>query len=294
MKPFWPFASLALCIAFAAQGCGNDLGECDEAAAERLVYGRNRLVATPGQALAHDSCGNGAFCHSARAEGDNRVGAPHGLDFDMIPSATGWRTMLDYAEDAWAAVEDGSMPPRGVGSTKVGSGDWSYERRRSDDSPRMPSIYTAEGKEIFRNWLACDMPFVAETTLEGQPSGDGDGDGDADDDSGVPAGTVDWGTIYADIVEPNCALGGCHDDKAGAGSLRMGSACGAFEALQQAGPCAQPRMTPGDEDSFILEKLRDEAPSCGFRMPTTGRLSESDIARVAEWVESGARAVDCD
>jgi hypothetical protein len=292
MKPSLPLASLVTCIALAAQACGGDLGACDEEAAEQLVYGRNRLVATAGQALAHDSCGNGAFCHSAKATGDNRVGAPHGLDFDMIPSATGWRTLLDYAEAAWAAVEDGSMPPRGAGATKVGSGDWCYERQRAADAPRVPTIYTAEGKEIFRNWLACDMPFVAETTLEDEPSG-GDGDGDGDEDGGVPSGTVDWGTIYADIVAPNCALGGCHDDRSGAGSLKMGDACGAFEALQQPGPCDRARVTPGDADSFMLEKLRDEAPSCGFRMPTTGRLAESDIARVAEWIEAGARAAEC-
>jgi hypothetical protein len=29
-------------------------------------------------------------------------------------------------------------------------------------------------------------------------------------------------------------------------------------------------------------------------MPTTGRLSESDIARVAEWIGAGAPAAACD
>lgn len=292
MKAFRPLAWAISCFALATSGCGGDLGACDEAAAEALVYGHGDLVATKGQALAHDSCGNGVFCHSARATGDNRVGAPHGLDFDMIPSPSGWRTLLDYAQDAWEAVDDGAMPPRGVGSTKVGDGDWSYEKERAGDSPRMPSIYTAEGKEIFRNWLACDMPIVTETKLDAGPV---DGDGDVDEDAGVePVDGPDWGAIYADIVQPSCALGGCHDERSGAGGLKMGSACGAYEALQQSGSCGKPRMTPGDDDSFLLEKLRDDAPSCGFRMPSTGPLGEAEIARIARWVDTGAHARDCD
>jgi len=47
-------------------GCGGeDLGECDLAAAEEMVFSQQGLVATKGQALLHDTCGNGAFCHSS-------------------------------------------------------------------------------------------------------------------------------------------------------------------------------------------------------------------------------------
>lgn len=273
--------------------CGDDLGACDETAATKLVFGRGNLAATVGQAMAHDTCGNGVFCHSSKATGDNRVGAPHGLDFDMVPTPSGWNTLREHAAQAWEAIDEGSMPPRGVGATKVGNGDWSYDRRRGDGAPRIPSIYSAEGKEIFRNWLACDLPIVDDTVLP-PPIVDDAGRDAGDEDSGSEPLAVDWGTIYADIIQPNCVLGGCHDQNSGAGGLKMGDPCGAFDALQHAGVCNKRRVLPGDTDSFLLEKLRDETPSCGFRMPSTNRLEERDIARVTEWVATGAHSEECD
>jgi len=287
-------ACVLSCVLILAGACGSDLGECDPGAAETLVFGRGMLAATAGQALAHDSCGNGVFCHSSKAAGDDRVGAPYGLDFDMVPEPSGWNTLREHAERAWEELDEGTMPPRGVGSTKVGDGDWSYDRERASDAPRLPSIYSSEGKEIFRNWLACDLPIVQDTTLP-PPAGVPDaGPGPGDDDAGVEPGAADWGTIYADIIEPNCSLGGCHNEASGAGGLKMSDVCGAFEALQHSGPCGKRRVTPGEADSFLLEKLADETPSCGTRMPSTRRLPEADIARVAEWVASGAAAMDCD
>lgn len=291
MKSYRPLTWFVL---ITASACGDDLGECDALAAETLVYGRGNLAATSGQALAHDSCGNGVFCHASAAQGDNRVGAPYGLDFDMVPSPHGWDTLREHAEAAWEAVDEGMMPPRGVGSLKVGDGDWSYERERAEGSPRMPSIYSSEGKEIFRNWLACDMPIVEETTLPQGGSGGHDSGLDPGEDSGVEPADADWGAIYADIIRPNCVLGGCHDDASGAGVLKMGELCGALEALRQAGPCAKRRLTPGDPASFLMEKINDETPSCGSRMPSTGRLSNDDIARLAGWIADGAVSKDCD
>jgi hypothetical protein len=113
-------APLAL-AAFAAQtsssGCtAEDLGACDMETAQELVYSPNGMVATKGQAIAHDSCGNGVFCHSSGAHGDDRFGAPAEMDFDMLPNPDGLGQMLDHAEDAWGLVESEDMPPRGVGA----------------------------------------------------------------------------------------------------------------------------------------------------------------------------------
>src|SRR5689334_24395405 len=99
-------------LAIAASACGSDLGAADEAAAEELVYGRGGLVATKGQALVHDSCGNAAFCHSSTAKGKRRFGAPADLNFDMLPAPTGWPVIVDHRDEIWSIVLDGDMPPK--------------------------------------------------------------------------------------------------------------------------------------------------------------------------------------
>jgi hypothetical protein len=80
---------------------GGELDECEADAARELVYGRSGTVATKGQALAHDSCGNGSFCHSQGATGNLRHGAPRGMNFDMIPSPIGLEDILKHRERSW-------------------------------------------------------------------------------------------------------------------------------------------------------------------------------------------------
>ena len=73
----------ACAVALLAVGCKSELGPCDTEAARELVYSRDGMVATQGQALMHDSCGGAAFCHARGAEKAARLGAPAGMDFDM-------------------------------------------------------------------------------------------------------------------------------------------------------------------------------------------------------------------
>src|SRR5512139_2707899 len=104
-------------------GCGPDLGNCDMTAATQVVY--TAAEGTPfyqGQALIQQSCAGGN-CHAASAVGINRIGAPHGLNFDAEPLVAqstpdkvnelrnGLTKIRDVADTMWGQIEGGSMPP---------------------------------------------------------------------------------------------------------------------------------------------------------------------------------------
>jgi hypothetical protein len=263
--------------------CGSDLGTCNEAAARELVYSRAGLVATKGQALVHDSCGAGAFCHSSAATGKARFGAPGTMDFDMLPRPEGWPDVVSMRDPLWDAVQDDSMPPRGVGAHTLSNGDWAFDRDRKDPR-RLTNLNTHEGKAAFRNWLACGAPVVAETGIPSwaQPPVSGDG-----------GAIADFHQIFTEILTPKCATAGCHNSPA-AGGLVLVDECAAYEALLAQGSCGgEARVVPGDASSYLMDKLTKAMPQCGAPMPPAGKLPEAELTAIRNWVESGADAPAC-
>lgn len=269
-----------------ASACVPDLGECDQAAADEVVYGRGGLVATKGQALIHDSCGNAAFCHSKAATGSLRYGVPKGLDFDMLSEPTGWQLVRDHDSAIWKAVFDGDMPPRGIGAKVQGDGDWLFDSLRSSDARKLPPITSQAGKAAIRNWLACGAPVVSQTHVPDwvRPQIDGG------------TGTLsDWSDIYDTVIGPSCSLSNCHGALA-AGGLKMTDACSAYKNLKARGDCSMPRLVPGDGSSALVDKLESDKPTCGtLRMPPPplAPLPADVVARIRTWVESGAPAAQC-
>lgn len=269
-----------------ASSCGSDLGECDPAAADELVYGRNGLVATKGQALAHDSCGNGVFCHSSAAHGAERHGAPAGMNFDMLPTPNGVGDMLRHVDSAWALVAESTMPPSRVGHRVLGDGEWSIDVQRDVTSPHLASINTAEGRGVFRNWLACGAPVVVETQVPkwARPA--------VDPFAGTD--TPEWHDIYDVILRPQCALSGCHNTSGAAGRLAFGDECETHAALFSPGACGEPEVIAGNsEDSLLVNKLTAAEPRCGGPMPPIGTLPPSFADAIARWIDAGAVASDC-
>jgi hypothetical protein len=278
----------ALLATYFGVACGEDLGQCDEQAALQLVYGRNGLVATKGQALLHDSCGNAAFCHSSSATGDNRFGAPAGMDFDMLPP-TGWPEVVDMREEIWSAVDDGDMPPGERGKQVLGDGDWVFDQHRGKKAIHLPAVTTKDGKAALHNWLACGAPVVGHTQAPSwtQPS--------TDEDGGAGAGPS-WTMVYQQVIQPNCALSGCHDagGAKNSGGLDMSRLCGARDALLEKGCDGEPRVRPGDGGSLLIDKIESTQPRCGQRMPPpAGGLPGGAVTMVRAWVEGGADAPEC-
>ena len=273
-----------LCAAGTSSGCGaEELGECDQAAADQIVYSAAGLAATKGQALMHDSCGNGAFCHSSAAGGKLRWGAPGQLNFDMLPPS-GWPAVVEHRDEIWSSIADGQMPPPGVGHDVLGDGQWSFGLG-DETAETLPPVASREGKAALRNWLACGAPVVGNTRVPvwAQPPRDA---GAAD--------AMDWSGIFAQVIRPTCTPG-CHSS-ANAGGLVMVDECEAYDQLLDRATCGDaPRLVPGDEGSLLLDKIREQRPPCGQRMPPppASALAPEVVERIAAWVADGAPAQNC-
>ena len=167
----WPPTVMRLCVscgiaALLLCGCAPDLGECDIEVAKQVYYTDDevRLPAYGGQALVEASCGGGAFCHSEAATGPARYGVPAGLDFDVSIAETADQTarlrsgiarVREWRSGVWREVHAGTMPPGEIGEA-IRAGGLPYAE--------LPPLPTAEGKEILRNWLACNAPIVERAT----------------------------------------------------------------------------------------------------------------------------------
>jgi hypothetical protein len=270
--------------AVASQACGGEeLGECDEAAAEQVVYSAAGLAATKGQALMHDSCGNGAFCHSSAADGERRWGAPHELNFDMMPPR-GWPAVIEQREEIWSAVAGGEMPPSQRGHDVMADGQWSFALGE-ESAESLPPITTREGKAALRNWLACGAPVVGSTRVPvwAQPPRDAGG-----------AGEADWSAIFEQVIRPTCTPG-CHSAPT-AGGLVMLDECEAYEQLLARASCGDtPRLVPGEQDSLLIRKIAQEQPGCGQRMPPppASALAPDVVEWIKAWITAGAPAQNC-
>jgi len=201
-----------------------------------------------GQALVQSTCGDGSFCHAPVAVGADRLGVPAGLNFDValactdqtedpscaqpIESCEGAQTESAYctrlrglhdnqnqvnnwAEGMIQEIRSGTMPPGAAGQRVRNNTPWirTPDPDRPGRSDELPSIDSDEGREVVRNWLACQAPVIARTeippsaALELQPCQSVDeeiciygGPGE------LPAPV--WDEIYFGIMFTECLI--CH------------------------------------------------------------------------------------
>lgn len=108
-------------------------------------------------------------------------------------------------------------------------------------------------------------------------------------------------TATADDVQPilsrSCALGGCHLNAPGAGSLVLDAR---WKAAMVGVPSKQnpatPLVAPGDPArSWLVAKLRRPfcgascTQGCGGPMPPGEPVSPAELATIVGWIASGAR-----
>jgi hypothetical protein len=196
-----------------------------------------------GQALVQSSCGNGQFCHSPVARGSDRVGVPAGLNFDValacadetvdatcaqpIESCEDGEAQTAYCErlqrlysnqdeiTRWSEgmiqeMRSGAMPPGAAGRAVRDPTPWI---RGSDGTP-LPDIESDEGREIVRNWLACQAPVIARTEVAPSEADQLTPCASVDDEIcvyGGPQGDLPepaWGEIYWSLLFTRCVA--CH------------------------------------------------------------------------------------
>ncbi len=306
--PSWILIS---CGVFA--GCGTDLGECDLPVAKRVVYSPEGVPFYEGQALVHQSCAT-AFCHTAGAKGEQRKGVPHGLDFDVsvltMQSVTADVTRLrkgvtairDDAEEIYAQVESGAMPPGKEGKDARSAIAWKAQTAMGAlVDALLPDVATGDGTELLRNWLACGAPVVSATS---DAAADVLAGATAFGDTEMPLGTLvepNFESIYVNVLEGECRA--CHisngpysndqsvelDDVDQAYASLVGP--NAFAGGQCDGRGAL--VVPGDcEGSLFYQKLLPAGTwtnPCGDPMPLGGDpLSADTLAAICEWIDMGA------
>jgi mono/diheme cytochrome c family protein len=256
--------TVAVAIALTQGGCGSDLGECDMAA---LALSTDAAQSQPytGQRLVHQSCAAGQ-CHAESAKGVDRIGAPAGLNFDVVPADTsdaesakiirGESVVDENAEEMWEWISDGLMPPEGK---------------------RMP--LEGADKETVRNWLACGAPVIR------QP---------------LTVGGRDWAALFPSL-ETTC--GACHNAASTTGPwLALGDACttranllGSVASGTGCGTTGATLIVPSSPDaSLLLQKLESPMP-CGTVMPPDRNAATPSAlaAPLRQWIAAGALAPAC-
>jgi hypothetical protein len=253
----------SLALAFAGlQGCGTDLGECDMAA----LGGSNMpgmLSPHTGQIAVNTSCASGR-CHSQSATGENRVGAPAELNFDVVPVdlsdaervkvTKGATKVQDEKEEMWELIDSGDMPPEGQRAA--------------------PS---AADKEAIRNWLACGAEVVMAPATS------------------TPT-TADLTSIYTSLKNTCSACHSVGPDN----NFLSGTQCDMYNALvgktSMGSVCksnALPLVVPSNPDgSLFLQKMSSATPPCGSSMPLGAQpliqIAPGVVQAVREWIMAGA------
>lgn len=169
-----------LFLFFLSSACSPTVGTaCDTNAARTVAYDATGTPAYAGQAMLLTSCaGGGSACHASDAT--HRYAAPFGLDFDPIladdprfaDEPTGaahlygaQRRSHDFRDSIFARVSSGADPPRGIGDEIAPPPYRTFESATDAIGTPLPSIRSAEGRELLRNWLACGSPVVEATTI---------------------------------------------------------------------------------------------------------------------------------
>lgn len=280
----WALSAIGL------SACESELGKCDEPAARELVYGRSGLVATKGQALMHDSCGQAAFCHSSNARGAARHGAPAKLDFDVLPAPRDISRIVEMREQIWDEVHSGHMPPENF---VVADSDWLFDLDRKPGSIKLPPLSTEEGRGVLRNWLACRAPSVSESKVPSwalRPN------------ESFDLQAARWSRLHTQL-KTSCVNDACHDGKSPDGGFSPGEAqlsfvggeCAVYRWLAFGrDACGERLVVGGDPDnSSFVRKVEDESPPCGGPMPPHGNRNAGLTALVRDWVKQGAWAPQC-
>jgi hypothetical protein len=312
--------ALTLCALLLTTAC-TDIGACEGPLEGRDTVIVSNTIVYGGQAIMNKACATG--CHLSTATGEDRHGAPAGLDFDLLPvdeeNASGTaksgkrmivkltaaqrdglrkrqHAIVELRDSIWQQVQDGLMPPGGLLGSMMSTIFASSERKPCTSGNAYSKLDGADTREVLRNWLACGAPFVETNGTKLDKSSAAGEVGDqylsCERETGVAI------TLEGLFKSTFSECGGCHnnpltgppsflDVETLAGSLRTESACG-----------GKPFVSPGDpENSYLLDLLQAPNPACSHdRMPAGGLdpLSERALEEVRSWIASGAPTTDAD
>jgi hypothetical protein len=294
------------------------LGLCDVELEEMLVFEGAGLPAFDGQAQMEISCANA--CHVTGVP--DRMGAPHGFDFNVVGSITNDPTMPDemavlavqqtrafvFGEryEIYGSVETGRMPPAEAGATVTSGIEYFY----ANDMSPVPPIATEQGLLVFRRWLACGAPMVERSapsrvctdpmdpgTCEmrgepGAPCSEAEvGDYCFNHNDAEPVEPI-FSEIFEKILNRRCAA--CHSGRdPDNGMLDFSDEDMAWASLQGAADGSDCEgqgnyLVPMNPDASLLVQKLEPMPVCGARMPSERGLAPTYAATIRQWIADGA------
>lgn len=93
--------------------------------------------------------------------------------------------------------------------------------------------------------------------------------------------------VEVDIFRQTCATSGCHvaGPNAAAG-LDLTSPDVASRLLNKPSTCNGKLFLSGPNEGYLLEKVTQDTPACGTRMPATGSLTDEELRCIRRWTAS--------
>jgi hypothetical protein len=141
---------------------------CDDTLARTVVFDERGSPAYAGQSIFVSSCAGGGWaCHSSQAV--HRYSAPAGTDFDLMLASDvrfdGGAARLYAAQtnthrlrdNLFSQVVSGQQPPGAIGDRVIARSPVyrSFADGTDTIGTPVPSVRTADGREVLRTWLAC-------------------------------------------------------------------------------------------------------------------------------------------
>lgn len=139
-------------------------------------------------------------------------------------------------------------------------------------------------------WIALGLGVGGCAGAADKPTGDS-GDTDTDTDTTPAAPTLT--AISADVLQPTCALVGCHaagSQQTSGLELIAGSEHDALVGVPSPTVPTSMFVVAGDPDaSYLVNKLEDAVGITGTPMPPPfGGLDPDKIAQIRDWIAAGA------
>ncbi|MET0287204.1 MAG: hypothetical protein ABW352_22155 [Polyangiales bacterium] len=313
MPKSWSKVRIA-CALLLAPAC-SDIGPCEGPLEGRDTVLVSNVIVYGGQAIMNKACATG--CHLSTATGEDRHGAPAGLDFDLMPvdeekadgttksgksqivklkpgQLEGLRTrqhqIVELRDSIWQQVQDGLMPPGGLLGSVMSTIFASSEKKPCTSGNAYSQLGGTDTREVLRNWLACGAPFVETNGAKLQKSSAAGRVGDQYLSCQQESGSKVTLQLLFNSTFSEC--GGCHNNSL-TGPPAFADVDTLAESLRTESECGgKPFVTPGEpESSYLLELLKAPNPRCNHgRMPAGGLdpLSDRAIAEVEAWIASGA------
>lgn len=283
------------------------LGECNEAVIQKSMVLMDGKIMYGGQAAVNLLCATG--CHNSGASTSKRKGAPGYLNFDMYPVSSSdvntedsqrllkrmakrRQIIRDNAEEIWASIKNGTMPPKGWEPPKdtilpvFGGAEKPCERAKEVEDFGPDRI-----NETIRNWLACGAQVidVNTTVIEGLARNIEAMQECNDPMIGVSDQLISFQDIQTQILDVKCSS--CHPTRGDIASFTNSEESFAALVTDRKPVCGdRPYVTPGDPSrSYLYDMLFESAPECGVHMPPDSFLTNEELQMVYDWIVQGAK-----